>query len=49
VEFTIEAIPDGTRLTVRETSPEFSTALALRSIAGALAAPATGKHAWLTA
>ena len=33
VEFTIEEIPDGTRLTVRETSPEFSTALELRALA----------------
>ena len=33
VEFTIEAIPDGTRLTVRETSPEWSTALELRALA----------------
>jgi uncharacterized protein YndB with AHSA1/START domain len=33
VEFELEAVPDGTRLTVRETSPEFSTALALHALA----------------
>jgi hypothetical protein len=33
VEFTIEPLEEGTRLTVRETSPEFTTALALRSFA----------------
>ena len=33
VEFTVEPVPDGTRLTVRETSPEFTTAFALRSLA----------------
>lgn len=33
VEFTIEPIPDGTRLVVRETSPEWSTALELRALA----------------
>ena len=37
VEFTIEELPDGTRLTVRETSPEWSTALELRAFAWAAA------------
>ena len=31
VEFTLEEIEDGTRLLVRESSPEFSTALELRA------------------
>jgi uncharacterized protein YndB with AHSA1/START domain len=35
VEFTIEEVDDGTRLVVRETSPEFSTALALYAFAWA--------------
>ena len=33
VEFDLEQVPDGTRLHVRETSPEFSTALELRAFA----------------
>jgi uncharacterized protein YndB with AHSA1/START domain len=33
VEFTLEPVPDGTRLTVRETSPEFAAALELRALA----------------
>jgi uncharacterized protein YndB with AHSA1/START domain len=33
VEFTLEEVDDGTRLVVRETSPEFSTALELRALA----------------
>jgi uncharacterized protein YndB with AHSA1/START domain len=33
VEFDLEPVPDGTRLTVRETSPEWSTALELRALA----------------
>jgi uncharacterized protein YndB with AHSA1/START domain len=33
VEFDLKAVPDGTRLVVRETSPEFSTALELRAFA----------------
>ena len=37
VQFDLEAVPDGTRLTVRETSPEFSTALALHALAWATA------------
>jgi len=36
VEFTLEEIEDGTRLLVRETSPEWSTALQLRAHALAL-------------
>ena len=36
VEFTLEEIEEGTRLLVRETSPEFSTALELRALAFAL-------------
>ena len=39
VEFTLEEVEDGTRLLVRETSPEWSTALELR--AQALAAAVT--------
>ena len=35
VEFTLEEVDDGTRLVVRETSPEFSTALALHALAWA--------------
>jgi len=35
VEFTLEEVDDGTRLLVRETSPEFSTALALHALAWA--------------
>jgi uncharacterized protein YndB with AHSA1/START domain len=31
VEFTLEEVEDGTRLLVRETSPEWSTALELRA------------------
>jgi hypothetical protein len=31
VEFTLEQIEDGTRLLVRESSPEFTTALELRA------------------
>jgi uncharacterized protein YndB with AHSA1/START domain len=31
VEFVLEEVEDGTRLLVRETSPEWSTALALRA------------------
>jgi len=37
VEFTLEEVDDGTRLLVRETSPEWSTALELRAQALALA------------
>jgi uncharacterized protein YndB with AHSA1/START domain len=37
VEFTLEEVEDGTRLLVRETSPEWSTALELRARALALA------------
>ena len=37
VEFTLEEVEDGTRLLVRETSPEWSTALELRAQALALA------------
>ena len=37
VEFTLEEVEDGTRLLVRETSPEWSTALELRAHALALA------------
>jgi uncharacterized protein YndB with AHSA1/START domain len=33
VEFTLEEIDDGTRLRVRESTPEFSTALELRALA----------------
>jgi len=33
VEFTLEEIDEGTRLRVRESTPEFSTALALRAMA----------------
>jgi uncharacterized protein YndB with AHSA1/START domain len=33
VEFDLEPVPDGTRLVVRETSPEFFTALELRALA----------------
>lgn len=33
VEFDLESVPDGTRLTVRESSPEWSTALELRALA----------------
>jgi uncharacterized protein YndB with AHSA1/START domain len=36
VEFTLEEIEQGTRLLVRETAPEFSTALELRAFAAAL-------------
>jgi uncharacterized protein YndB with AHSA1/START domain len=36
VEFVVEEIEDGTRLRVRETSPEWSTALELRAQALAL-------------
>ena len=35
VEFTLEEVPDGTRLTVRETAPEWSTALELTALAWA--------------
>ena len=38
VEFDLEQVPDGTRLVVRETSPDFSTALELRARALAWAA-----------
>jgi uncharacterized protein YndB with AHSA1/START domain len=38
VEFDLEPVPDGTRLVVRETSPEWSTALELRAFALAWAA-----------
>src|SRR5438105_2811457 len=38
VEFDLEQVPDGTRLVVRETSPDFSTALELRAMALAWAA-----------
>lgn len=37
VEFTLEEIDDGTRLHVRESTPEFSTALELRALAMACA------------
>jgi uncharacterized protein YndB with AHSA1/START domain len=37
VEFTLEEVEDGTRLLVRESSPEWSTALELRAQALALA------------
>ena len=37
VEFTLEEVEDGTRLLVRETSPEWSTALELRAQALAFA------------
>ena len=37
VEFTLEEVEDGTRLLVRETSPEWSTALELRAQALTLA------------
>jgi len=33
VELTLEEVEDGTRLVVRESTPEFSTALALRALA----------------
>ncbi|MDX6409090.1 MAG: hypothetical protein QOE13_2161 [Gaiellaceae bacterium] len=33
VEFTLEEVDQGTRLLVRESSPEFSTALELRALA----------------
>jgi len=33
VELTLEEVEEGTRLLVRESSPEFSTALALRALA----------------
>ena len=33
VELTLEETEDGTRLHIRETSPEFSTALELRALA----------------
>jgi uncharacterized protein YndB with AHSA1/START domain len=33
VEFTLEPVEEGTRLVVRETSPEWSTALELRALA----------------
>jgi len=33
VEFELEEVPDGTRLVVRETSPEWGTALELRALA----------------
>ena len=33
VEFTLEEVEDGTRLLVRESTPEFSTALELRALA----------------
>ena len=33
VELTLEEVDDGTRLTVRESTPEFSTALELRALA----------------
>ena len=36
VEFTLEEVEDGTRLLVRESSPEWSTALELRAQAFAL-------------
>ena len=38
VEFTLEEVEDGTRLLVRETSREWSTALELHACALALAA-----------
>jgi uncharacterized protein YndB with AHSA1/START domain len=38
VEFDLEPVPDGTRLYIRETSPDFSTALELRAMALAWAA-----------
>jgi uncharacterized protein YndB with AHSA1/START domain len=37
VEFTLEEVDDGTRLLVRESSPEFATALELRALAYAYA------------
>jgi uncharacterized protein YndB with AHSA1/START domain len=37
VEFTLEEVDDGTRLHVRESSPEFATALELRAQAYAYA------------
>jgi uncharacterized protein YndB with AHSA1/START domain len=40
VEFDLEAVPDGTRLVVRETSPEFTTALELRAFSLACAVAA---------
>jgi uncharacterized protein YndB with AHSA1/START domain len=36
VEFTLEEVEEGTRLLVRETAPEFATALELRALALAL-------------
>ena len=33
VEFELEQVPDGTRLVVRETSPEWAAALELRALA----------------
>ena len=33
VEFTLEEVDEGTRLVVRESTPEFSTALELRALA----------------
>jgi uncharacterized protein YndB with AHSA1/START domain len=33
VEFTLEEVEDGTRLLVRESTPQFSTALELRALA----------------
>ena len=35
VVFTLEEVEEGTRLTVRETSPDFATALALQALAWA--------------
>ena len=37
VEFTLEKVEDGTRLLVRESTPQFSTALQLRALALAYA------------
>ena len=37
VEFDLEPVPDGTRLVVRESTPEWSTALGLRALAWAAA------------
>lgn len=37
VEFDLEPVPEGTRLVVRESTPEWSTALELRALAWAAA------------
>ena len=37
VEFSLEEVEEGTRLTVRETTPDFATALELRALAWQIA------------